>query len=166
MDALVTKENRVLSRELEKKLEISTQQIYETGHKVKKYKQKLNETEEKMDDMLGKGTEEERRAVEEAMARLRAKIDKIKDDDSYKALEKEAEHIEDKLNIAMEKIYPHYAKAVRKLHAAYTEKNERTHKLIEFHNVLGDAFLTKDEKKILLTIKDQIHQIPHKLITL
>jgi len=36
--------------------------------------------------------------------------------------------------------------------------------LLEFHEVIGDAFLTKDEKKILTLIKSKVKEIPHKMV--
>lgn len=156
---VVEKPKRILSAELEKKLEINSVQIYEMGSKVKRYKKRLNEAEERMDDMLGKGTQQERLAVEEAMARLKDKIMKIKNEDMYKSLEKEAEYLETKLNIVMENVFPHYEKAVKKIYSSYVNKEERSQKLLEFHQVVGDAFLTKDEKKVLSVIKSQMRQI-------
>ena len=34
----------------------------------------------------------------------------------------------------------------------------------EFHDVLGDAFLTRDERKIMELIKDKIREIPHNMV--
>ncbi len=34
----------------------------------------------------------------------------------------------------------------------------------EFHEVLGDAFLTRDERKIMALIKDKIREIPHNMV--
>jgi len=163
---IVEKPKRILSAELEKKLEINSAQIYEMGGKVKKYKKRLNETEEIMDDMLGKGTQQERLAVEEAMARLKDKIMKIKNEETYKSLEKEAEYLETKLNIVMENVFPHYSRAIKKIYGSYENKEERSQKLLEFHQVVGDAFLTKDEKKVLSVIKSQMKQIVGKEMSL
>jgi len=155
----VEKSKRILSTELEKKLEISSAQIYEMGSKIKKYKHRLNETETKMDDILGEGTKTERQAVEEALNKLKEKIVKIKNDETYKTLEKEADYLENRLNIAMENVFPYYSRAIRKIYTSYTDKDVRAQKLIEFHSVVGDAFLTKNEKKVLSVLKDQIKMI-------
>lgn len=155
---------RILSTELEKKIELSNSQIYDLGHKVKKYKKRLNDAEEKMDAIMGKETEKERQAVEEALSKLRDKISKVQEGSDYKNLEKEAQYLEEKLNITMENIFPHYAKAVRRIYNSYPDKSERSQKLIEFHQVIGDAFLTKDEKKVLSALKNQMKQIPHRIV--
>jgi len=34
----------------------------------------------------------------------------------------------------------------------------------EFHEVLGDAFLTRDERKIMALIKDKIREIQHNMV--
>ena len=158
------KTQRLLSKDLEKASELSNQQIYEIGSKLKKYKYKMNDTMDKMDEYMDKHTEKERRAVEEAMRVLREKVDKVKDDDNYRNMEKDLEYIEKKLNITMESIFPHYAKAVRRIANAYSDKTERSQKLLEFHEVIGDAFLTKDEKRVLSVIRGKMKEIPHRMV--
>ncbi len=159
-----TKPQRLLSADLVKNTELSNEQIYEIGGKVKKYKKRLNDAMDKMDEYMDKHTEKEREAVEEAMRILYKKVEKVKADENYRTMEKEVEYIEEKLNITMKNIFPHYAKAVRRIYDAYPDKNERQKKLLQFHEVVGDAFLTKDEKKILSSLKSQIKEIPHKVV--
>lgn len=155
---------RLLSPQLEKDLNVSNSQIYAIGKEVKKYKKKIHHKMDELDSYMDAHTQKEREAVEEALKVLRHKVEKVKNDEKYLEMEKELEYIEKKLNITMENIFPHYAKAVKKIYEAYPEKKERTEKLLEFHDVVGDAFLTKDEKKVMKLIKDQIREIPHKVI--
>lgn len=159
-----TKPQRLLSVDLAKNIELSNEQLYEIGGKVKKYKKKLNDAMDKMDEYMDKHTSKERQAVEEALNALYKKVDKVKSDDNYKNMEKEVEYIEEKLNITMKNIFPYYAKAVRRIYNSYPNKDEREKKLLQFHEVVGDAFLTKDEKNILSQLRNQIKEIPHKVV--
>jgi len=164
-DRLVTvKQTKTLSTDLEKKLELRSSDIYEMGNKVKKYKKRIDETYDKMDEFMDKYTAKEREAVEEALRVLREKVEKVKSHETYKSYEKDVELIEQKLNVTMENIFPHYAKAVKRIYASYPEKEERKKKLLEFHEVVGDAFLTKDERKILTIIRSQVKSIPHNVV--
>jgi len=167
MDALVqVKERRLLSQDLEKNIEFSNSQIQEVGYKVRKYKKQLNGVEDKMDEYVKSETELERKAVEEALKNLQNKLHQVKSSTTYKNLDKEAEYIEKKLNITMEKVYPHYEKAVKRIYKAYLDEKERSRKLLEFHEVIGDAFLSKDEKKVLNLIQSQMKMIPHNVINI
>jgi len=155
------RQNKLLSPELEKAIEISNKEIQEVGHKVRKYKKQVSEIYDKMDSYMDQQTHKERKDLEKALAALELKINKVRDDDKYKAYEKEVEYIEKKLNITMENIFPYYAKAVKRIHNVYADKEERSQKLIEFHEVLGEAFLSKDERKVLKIIKDRMKELPH-----
>lgn len=155
------KQKKLLSNELEKHTELSNSQLYEIGSKVKKYKKNLNQTIDKMDEYMDKNTEKERKAVEEALKTLESKIDKVKRDEKYIEMENEAQYFEEKLNITMANIFPYYSKAIKKIYGVYSDKEERKKKLLEFHEVVGDAFLTKDEKKVLNIIKMKIKDMPH-----
>ena len=157
---ITSKPKKILSQELEKNLELSNSEIFNIGKKIKTYKKNINEKYNEIDNYMDKQTEKERKAVEEALKVLEKKIDSVKNDSTYKTKEKEIEYIEEKLNITMEKIYPYYAKAIKKIYTVYTEKNERSKKLLEFHDVLGEAFLTKDERKIMGFIKEQMKTLP------
>lgn len=154
----------VLSQELVSKINVSTTDIYHVGHKVKKYKTKLEESSNKMESFILSNTEKERQAVMEAMNTLKSKVDCLKTDKQYKTLEEEMKYLENKLNITMENVYKQYSRAVKKICDAYPDKKERSIKMEEFHEVLGDAFLTRDERKIMALIKDKIREIPHNMV--
>lgn len=158
------KPRRLLSQDLVQTTELNNNQIYEVGSKIKKYKHRLTDTMDKMDDYMDKHTKKERDAVEEALKVLQHKIKKVQNDDYYKTLENDFRYIEEKLNITMENIFPQYANAVKRIYNSYPDKKERSQKLLEFHEVIGDAFLTKDEKKILTLIKSKVKEIPHKMV--
>lgn len=163
MNQLTIPKNTI-SKELSNKLNISNEQIYTTGKSIKKYKKKLTNTIDQMEDYMVKETIEERKAVEEALHNLYSKMDKVKEDATYKNFQKELTYLENKLSITMETVFQHYKKAIHKIYNAYPNINERNHKLQEFHKTIADAFLTKDEKKILSLMKQQIKEIPHNVI--
>ena len=154
----------VLSQELVSKINISTTDIYHAGHKAKKYKTKLEESSKQMESFILSNTEKERQAVVEAMNSLKSKVNCLKTEKQYKTLEDEIKYIENKLNITMDNVYKQYSRAIKKICDAYPDKKERSIKMEEFHDVLGDAFLTRDERKIMALIKDKIREIPHNMI--
>ncbi len=154
----------VLSHELVSKINISTTDIYHAGHKAKKYKTKLEESSKQMESFILSNTEKERQAVVEAMNSLKSKVNCLKTEKQYKTLEDEIKYIENKLNITMDNVYKQYSRAIKKICDAYPDKKERSIKMEEFHDVLGDAFLTRDERKIMALIKDKIREIPHNMI--
>ena len=149
-----------LSLELSKTIDMSNDAVYSAGHHVKKYKNRINETIDKMEDILEKETELERKEVERAMKKLQTKVEEVKDHKSYKSFEKDLHTLESKLNITMEKVFEQYSRCVRKICECYPDPKIRTQQLNEFHGVLGDAFLTKDEKKIISLIKLKIKELP------
>ena len=60
----------------------------------------------------------------------------------------------------MEKVFEQYSRCIRKICECYLDSKIRAQQLNEFHEVLGDAFLTKDERKIISLIKSRISQMP------
>ena len=149
-----------LSLELSKTIDMSNDAMYSVGKHVKKYKRKINETIDKMEGILEKETEEERKEVERALQKLHTKVSEVKDNKSYKTFEKDLHSLEPKLNITMEKVFEQYSKCIRKICDCYPDQKIRAQQLNEFHEVLGDAFLTKDERKIISLIKSRISQMP------
>ena len=149
-----------LSLELSKTIDISNDAMYSAGKHVKKYKKRINETIDKMEDILEKETETERKEVERAMRKLQTKVAEVKELKSYKVFENDLHKLETKMNITMEKVFDQYSRCVRKICECYPDSKIRTQQLNEFHEVLGDAFLTKDEKKIISLIKSRISQMP------
>jgi len=149
-----------LSLELSKNIDMSNDAVYSAGKHVKKYKKRINETIDKMEDILEKETETERKEVERALQKLQTKVAEVKENKSYKAFEKDLHTLESKLNITMEKVFEQYSRCVRKICECYPDPKIRAQQLNEFHEVLGDAFLTKDERKIISLIKSRISQMP------
>jgi hypothetical protein len=149
-----------LSLELSKTIDMSNDEMYSAGKHVKKYKRKINETIDKMEGILEKETEAERKEVERALQKLHTKVSEVKDNKSYKTFEKDLHSLESKLNITMEKVFEQYSKCIRKICDCYPDQKIRAQQLNEFHEVLGDAFLTKDERKIISLIKSRISQMP------
>jgi Fe2+ transport system protein B len=149
-----------LSLELSKNIDMSNDAVYSAGKHVKKYKKRINETIDKMEDILEKETEVERKEVECALQKLQKKVAEVKEHKSYKSFEKDLHALESKLNITMEKVFEQYSRCVRKICECYPDPKTRAQQLNEFHEVLGDAFLTKDERKIISLIKSRISQMP------
>ena len=149
-----------LSLELSKTIDMSNDAVYSAGKHVKKYKKRINETIDQMEGILEKETEAERKEVERALQKLQTKVAEVKEQKSYKSFEKDLHTLESKLNITMEKVFEQYSRCVRKICECYTDPKIRAQQLSEFHEVLGDAFLTKDERKIISLIKSRISQMP------
>jgi len=149
-----------LSLELSKTIDMSNDAVYSAGKHIKKYKKRINETIDKMEDILEKETEAERKEVERALQKLQTKVAEVKEHKSYKTFEKDLHTLESKLNITMEKVFEQYSRCVRKICECYPDPKIRAQQLNEFHEVLGDAFLTKDERKIISLIKSRISQMP------
>ena len=162
----LTTPKKILSNDLVQNTKISNQQIYQSGHQLKKYKQKITTTVDLMEDMLEEGTEKEREAVVKAMENLQKKVNTIKQQSTYLSLEQELKNLEKQFNIEMEAIFHQYSKAIKRIYKAYPNEKERQLKLQQFHQVIGDAFLTKDEKKILALMQQQVKQIPHSVVKL
>lgn len=149
-----------LSLELSKNIDMSNDAVYSAGKHVIKYKKRINETIDKMEDILEKETESERKEVERALQKLQTKVAEVKENKSYKSFETDLQTLESKLNITMEKVFEQYSRCVRKICKCYPDSKIRAQQLNEFHEVLGDAFLTKDERKIISLIKSRISQMP------
>lgn len=160
----IKKPKSVLSCELVSKINISNDEIYHIGHKAKKYKLKLIESSKEVESFILSNTEKERHAVVEAMNALKSKVECLKTEKQYKTLEDDIKYLENKLNITMENVYKQYSRAIKKICDAYPDKKERAVKMEEFHDVLGDAFLTRDERKIMALIKNKIREIPHNMV--
>ena len=149
-----------LSLELSKNIDMSNDAVYSAGKHIKKYKKRINETIDKMEDILEKETDAERKEVEHALQKLQTKVAEVKEHKSYKSFEKDLQALESKLNITMEKVFEQYSRCIRKICECYPDQKIRAQQLNEFHEVLGDAFLTKDERKIISLIKSRISQMP------
>ena len=149
-----------LSLELSKTIDMSNDSVYSAGKHIKKYKRHINNTIDKMEDILEKETYSERKEVERAMQKLQTKVAEVKEHKSYKSFEKDLQALESKLNITMEKVFEQYSRCIRKICECYPDQKIRAQQLNEFHEVLGDAFLTKDERKIISLIKSRISQMP------
>ena len=149
-----------LSLELSKNIDMSNDAVYSAGNHVKKYKKRINETIDKMENILEKETESERKEVERALQKLQTKVAEVKEHNSYKSFETDLHTLESKLKITMEKVFEQYSRCVRKICECYPDSKIRAQQLNEFHEVLGDAFLTKDERKIISLIKSRISQMP------
>lgn len=149
-----------LSLELSKTIDMSNDAVYSAGKHIKKYKRHINNTIDKMEDILEKETYSERKEVERAMQKLQTKVAEVKEHKSYKSFEKDLQALESKLNITMEKVFEQYSRCIRKICECYPDQKIRAQQLNEFHEVLGDAFLTKDERKIISLIKSRISQMP------
>ena len=98
------------------------------------------------------------------MNALKSKVECLKKEKQYKTLDDDIKYLENKLNITMENVYKQYSRAIKKICDAYPDKKERAVKMEEFHDVLGDAFLTRDERKIMALIKNKIREIPHNMV--
>jgi hypothetical protein len=149
-----------LSLELSKTIDMSNDAVYSAGKHIKKYKRRINDTIDKMEDILEKETDSERKEVERALQKLQTKVSEVKEQKSYKSFEKDLHALESKLNITMEKVFEQYSRCIRKICECYPDQKIRAQQLNEFHEVLGDAFLTKDERKIISLIKSRISQMP------
>jgi hypothetical protein len=149
-----------LSLELSKTIDMSNDAVYSAGKHIKKYKRRINDTIDKMEDILEKETDSERKEVERALQKLQTKVAQVKEQKSYKSFEKDLHALESKLNITMEKVFEQYSRCIRKICECYPDQKIRAKQLNEFHEVLGDAFLTKDERKIISLIKSRISQMP------
>jgi exonuclease VII large subunit len=149
-----------LSLELSKTIDMSNDAVYSAGKHVKKYKKRINETIDQMEDILEKETESERKEVQRALQKLQTKVAEVKENKSYKTFETDLHKLESKLNITMEKVFEQYSRCIRKICECYPDSKIRAQQLNEFHEVLGDAFLTKDERKIISLIKSRISQMP------
>ena len=149
-----------LSLELSKTIDMSNDAVYSAGKHVKKYKKRINETIDQMEDILEKETELERKEVQQALQKLQTKVAEVKEQKSYKTFENDLHKLESKLNITMEKVFEQYSRCVRKICDCYPDQKIRAQQLSEFHEVLGDAFLTKDERKIISLIKSRIKDLP------
>jgi hypothetical protein len=149
-----------LSLELSKTIDMSNDAVYSAGKHVKKYKKRINETIDQMEDILEKETESERKEVQRALQKLQTKVAEVKENKSYKTFENDLHKLESKLNITMEKVFEQYSRCVRKICDCYPDQKIRAQQLSEFHEVLGDAFLTKDERKIISLIKSRINDLP------
>jgi exonuclease VII large subunit len=149
-----------LSLELSKTIDMSNDAVYSAGKHIKKYKRRINDTIDKMEDILEKETYSERKEVERALQKLQTKVAEVKEQKSYKSFEKDLHALESKLNITMEKVFEQYSRCIRKICECYPDQKIRSQQLNEFHEVLGDAFLTKDERKIISLIKSRISQMP------
>jgi exonuclease VII large subunit len=149
-----------LSLELSKTIDMSNDAVYSAGKHIKKYKRRINDTIDKMEDILEKETYSERKEVERALQKLQTKVAEVKEQKSYKSFEKDLHALESKLNITMEKVFEQYSRCIRKICECYPDPKIRSQQLNEFHEVLGDAFLTKDERKIISLIKSRISQMP------
>ena len=149
-----------LSLELSKTIDMSNDAVYSAGKHIKKYKRRINDTIDKMEDILEKETDSERKEVERALQKLQTKVAEVKEHKSYKSFEKDLHTLESKLNITMEKVFEQYSRCIRKICECYPDQKIRAKQLNEFHEVLGDAFLTKDERKIISLIKSRISQMP------
>jgi Fe2+ transport system protein B len=149
-----------LSLELSKTIDMSNDAVYSAGKHIKKYKRRINDTIDKMEDILEKETDSERKEVELALQKLQTKVAEVKEHKSYKSFEKDLHALESKLNITMEKVFEQYSRCIRKICECYPDQKIRVKQLNEFHEVLGDAFLTKDERKIISLIKSRISQMP------
>jgi hypothetical protein len=149
-----------LSLELSKTIDMSNDAVYSAGKHVKKYKKRINDTIDQMEDILEKETESERKEVQQALQKLQTKVAEVKEQKSYKTFENDLHKLESKLNITMEKVFEQYSRCVRKICDCYPDQKIRAQQLSEFHEVLGDAFLTKDERKIISLIKSRIKDLP------
>jgi exonuclease VII large subunit len=149
-----------LSLELSKTIDMSNDAVYSAGKHIKKYKRRINDTIDKMEDILEKETYSERKEVERALQKLQTKVAEVKEQKSYKSFEKDLHALESKLNITMEKVFEQYSRCIRKICECYPDPKIRSQQLNEFHEVLGDAFLTKDERKVISLIKSRISQMP------
>jgi exonuclease VII large subunit len=149
-----------LSLELSKTIDMSNDAVYSAGKHFKKYKKRINETIDQMEDILEKETESERKEVQRALQKLQTKVAEVKENKSYKTFENDLHKLESKLNITMEKVFEQYSRCVRKICDCYPDQKIRAQQLSEFHEVLGDAFLTKDERKIISLIKSRIKDLP------
>ena len=77
-----------LSLELSKNIDMSNDAVYSAGKHIKKYKKRINETIDKMEDILEKETDAERKEVEHALQKLQTKVAEVKEHKSYKSFEK------------------------------------------------------------------------------
>ena len=119
-----------------------------------------------MENYLQENTEIERRELEEVIAKFNKKMEKLREADCYKAMEEKLDRYEEKLHVTMAQVMVSYKKAVKQIYRSYPSEEERHDKMLQFHKVIEDAFLSEDEKKIMKAIKDEIHAIPHRMITL
>ena len=119
-----------------------------------------------MNKYLEENTKEEVEELEKAMRRLNKKVDYLKETDYYSHMEKKLESYEEKIQITMTNVLIYYKKAIKKIFKEYPDDVEKKEKLIKFHNSLEEAFLTEDEKNIIKTIKTEIKQIPHKIVSI
>lgn len=149
-----------LSLELSKTINLSNDAVYSVGKHIKKYKKRINDTIDHMEDILEKETDMERKEVQSALQKLQMKVADVKEQKSYKTFENDLHKLESKLNITMEKVFEQYSRCVRKICDSYPDPKVRAKQLSEFHDVLGDAFLTKDERKIISLIKTRIKDLP------
>ena len=158
-DKIVCKSNGALSQE-------NLDKLYEVGNYVKKLKEKHNETNEQMETFLNENSVDERKELEAALSKFNKKMESLVKSKSYKDMEEKLEKYEEKLQVTMTQVMINYKKAIKQIHRTYENKEDREQKMIAFHKVIEDAFLDKDEKLILNTIKSEIKALPRKVIHL
>ena len=140
--------------------------INDVGKYVKELKYKHKKTTNKLNKYLNENTKQEVEELEKAMKRLNKKVDSLKETDYYLKMEKKLESYEEKIQITMTNVLIYYKKAIKRIFKEYPDEIEKKEKLIKFHNSLEEAFLTEDEKNIIKTIKTEIKQIPHKIVSI
>ena len=140
--------------------------IQEVGNYVKELKYKHKKTTNRLNKYLEENTKDEVEELEKAMRNLNKKVDSLKETDYYLNMEKKLESYEEKIQITMTNVLIYYKKAIKRIFKEYPDESEKKHKLLKFHNSLEEAFLTEDEKKIIKTIKTEIKQIPHKIVSI
>ena len=67
-----------LSLELSKTIDMSNDAVYSAGKHIKKYKRRINDTIDKMEEILEKETDSERKEVERALLKLQTKVAEVK----------------------------------------------------------------------------------------
>lgn len=144
----------------------SVNQIYEVGKYVKKIKEKHDKTSDQMEEFLNENTQDERRELEAAMAKFNRKMESLVKSDKYKEMEDKLDKYEEKLQVTMTQVMISYKKAIKQIYHTYQNEQDRHQKMIQFHKVIEDAFLSEDQKQILTTIKSEIKALPRKVIHL
>lgn len=134
--------------------------------KIKKNMEYLRTQKKTISREIKKSVEEstfqEKADLERAMERYYNKLNKVLASKTIQDKILKGEECEDKMHDLMYKVKVSYRKAIREILKQPVSKEEKEKKITQLKDVIEDAILTSDEKKLLQTIKSQIKNLPYQ----